>query len=143
MAAPDPLPTETATGARPDIPVFLSDDMGWSQPGFNGGREVPTPSMDRIASEGVKLTQFYVQPVCSPTRASLLTGLPGLTAPRADRNRIADLWPLARLAGLEALELGANRVLDLNPLAGLTRLRALRLEDNGLKELYPLAGWMP
>ncbi len=48
--------------------------MGWEQVGFNGGTQVPTPNIDRIASEGVKLTQFYVQPVCSPTRACLMTG---------------------------------------------------------------------
>ncbi|MDE0103017.1 MAG: arylsulfatase [Bryobacterales bacterium] len=59
---------------RPNFVVFLSDDMGWEQVGFNGGREVPTPNIDRIAREGVKLTQFYVQPVCSPTRACLMTG---------------------------------------------------------------------
>ncbi len=59
---------------RPNFVVFLSDDMGWEQVGFNGGKEVPTPNIDRIADEGVKLTQFYVQPVCSPTRACLLTG---------------------------------------------------------------------
>ena len=59
---------------RPNFVVFLSDDMGWEQVGFNGGKEVPTPNIDRIAAEGVKLTQFYVQPVCSPTRACLLTG---------------------------------------------------------------------
>lgn len=59
---------------RPNFVVFLSDDMGWAQVGFNGGKEVLTPNIDRIADEGVKLTQFYVQPVCSPTRACLLTG---------------------------------------------------------------------
>ena len=59
---------------RPNIVVFLSDDMGWGQPGFNGGTEVGTPSLDRIANEGVKLTQFYVVPSCWPTRASLLSG---------------------------------------------------------------------
>ena len=59
---------------RPNFVVFLSDDMGWEQVGFNGGQEVPTPNIDRIAAEGVKLTQFYVQPVCSPTRACLMTG---------------------------------------------------------------------
>ena len=58
----------------PNIVVFVSDDMGWGQPGFNGGTEVETPNMDRLADEGVKLTQFYVQPVCAPTRASLFTG---------------------------------------------------------------------
>ena len=66
--------TDAGADARPNILVFLSDDMGWRQPGFNGGTDVATPSMDRIAHEGVKLTQFYVQPACSPTRASLLTG---------------------------------------------------------------------
>ena len=66
--------TGEGTDTRPNILVFVSDDMGWGQPGFNGGTQVPTPNMDRIANEGVKLTQFYVHPVCSPTRASLLTG---------------------------------------------------------------------
>ena len=66
--------TDESPDTRPNILVFLSDDMGWGQPGFNGGTEVATPNMDRIADEGVKLTQFYVQPVCSPTRAALLTG---------------------------------------------------------------------
>ncbi len=66
--------TDDAAAPRPNIVVFLSDDMGWGQPGFNGGTEVATPHLDRIADEGVKLTQFYVQPVCAPTRASLFTG---------------------------------------------------------------------
>ena len=68
------LALHAQTPPRPNIVVFLSDDMGWEQVGFNGGAEVPTPNIDRIADEGVKLTQFYVQPVCSPTRACLLTG---------------------------------------------------------------------
>ena len=59
---------------RPNILLIVSDDMGWGQPGFNGGTEVLTPNMDRIAGEGIKLTQFYVQPQCAPSRASLLTG---------------------------------------------------------------------
>ena len=66
--------TDDGTAPRPNILVLVSDDMGRVQPGFNGGTEVTTPNMDRIADEGVKLTQFYVQPVCGPTRASLFTG---------------------------------------------------------------------
>ncbi|MDE0660390.1 MAG: sulfatase-like hydrolase/transferase [Gammaproteobacteria bacterium] len=58
----------------PNIVLFLSDDMGWGQPGFNGGDEVATPSIDRIAEEGIRLTQFYVAPVCTATRGALLTG---------------------------------------------------------------------
>lgn len=60
--------------SRPNIVLFLSDDMGWEQVGYNGGKEVPTPAIDSLAQDGVKLTQFYVQPVCSPTRACLMTG---------------------------------------------------------------------
>jgi len=59
---------------KPNMVIFLSDDMGWDQPGFQGGKAVPTPHLDRLAREGVRLTQFYVQSVCSPTRAALLTG---------------------------------------------------------------------
>ena len=63
-----------ATAPRPNIVLIIADDLGWGQPGFNGGTEVTTPNMDRIANEGVKLTQFYAQPQCAPTRAALLTG---------------------------------------------------------------------
>jgi len=59
---------------RPNIVILLSDDMGWGQPGYQGGTRVPTPNLDRLAREGVQLTQFYVQSVCTATRASLLTG---------------------------------------------------------------------
>ena len=59
---------------QPNIIVILSDDLSWSLPGFNGGKTVPSPNLDRLANEGVMLTQFYVQSVCSPTRASMLTG---------------------------------------------------------------------
>jgi arylsulfatase A-like enzyme/type 1 glutamine amidotransferase len=59
--------------ARPNIVVILSDDMHWHHPGFNGG-PVATPNLDRLAHEGIRMTQFYVHSVCSPTRAALLTG---------------------------------------------------------------------
>ncbi|MDP2997276.1 MAG: arylsulfatase [Bryobacterales bacterium] len=65
----------TPAGApRPNIVVLLSDDMGWEQVGLNGGKEVRTPNIDRIAREGLKMSQFYVQPVCTPSRSCLLTG---------------------------------------------------------------------
>ena len=66
--------TDASTETGPNIVLFLSDDLGWGQPGFNGGTEVETPNIDRIANEGVKLTQFYAQPVCTATRGALLTG---------------------------------------------------------------------
>ena len=62
------------TNARPNIIVILVDDMGWSDIGSYGG-EIPTPNLDALAARGVRFTQFYSTPRCSPTRASLLTGL--------------------------------------------------------------------
>lgn len=58
---------------KPNIVVFLADDMNWHYPGFNGG-PVATPNLDRLAKAGTRLTQFYVHSVCSPTRAAFLTG---------------------------------------------------------------------
>ncbi|HEX3872144.1 MAG TPA: arylsulfatase [Pirellulales bacterium] len=69
-----PSAVHAAPAQRPNIVIFLSDDMGWGQPGFQGGKDVATPNLDRIAREGVRLTQFYACSVCSPTRAALMTG---------------------------------------------------------------------
>lgn len=58
---------------KPNIVYFLADDLGWGDVGWHQG-EIRTPNLDRLASAGARLEQFYVQPVCSPTRAALLTG---------------------------------------------------------------------
>ncbi|HUR58724.1 MAG TPA: arylsulfatase, partial [Opitutaceae bacterium] len=63
-----------ATDAKPNIIVILSDDMGYSDLGCFGG-EINTPNLDRLASGGLRFTQFYNTARCCPTRASLLTGL--------------------------------------------------------------------
>lgn len=59
---------------KPNIAVILVDDMGYSDIGCYGG-EIPTPHLDRLASRGLRFTQFYNTARCSPSRASLLTGL--------------------------------------------------------------------
>lgn len=59
---------------RPNIVVILVDDMGYSDIGSFGG-EIPTPNIDALAARGLRYTQFYNAARCSPTRASLLTGL--------------------------------------------------------------------
>ena len=61
-------------GSRPNIIVMLADDMGWNEPGFNGGKAELTPHIDRLRKSGVSLNQFYVHAVCAPTRAAFLTG---------------------------------------------------------------------
>lgn len=70
------LGAELAASAdvRPNIVVILADDMGFSDIGCYGG-EIPTPSIDRLAREGLRFTQFYNTSRCCPSRASLLTGL--------------------------------------------------------------------
>jgi len=59
---------------RPNIIVILSDDMGYSDVGCYGG-EIETPTLDRLAANGLRYTRFYNTARCCPTRASLLTGL--------------------------------------------------------------------
>lgn len=69
---------------RPNIIIILADDMGWNDVGYHGS-EIRTPNIDRLAANGSELNRFYVNSVCSPTRASLLTGQTsmrlGITSP--------------------------------------------------------------
>lgn len=59
---------------RLNIVYLLVDDLGWSDCGFMGCRDIHTPQIDALASQGAILKSFYVQPVCSPTRACLMSG---------------------------------------------------------------------
>src|SRR4051794_28579720 len=68
------LPVSGAIG-RPNIIVFLADDVGYADLGCYGSTRHRTPNIDRLAAEGVRFTDFHANsPVCSPTRAALLTG---------------------------------------------------------------------
>ncbi len=58
----------------PNIVIIITDDQGWGDLSLHGNRNIYTPHLDRLASRGAQFTDFYVQPVCSPTRAELLTG---------------------------------------------------------------------
>lgn len=73
LAAGLGLGADLAAARPPNIVVLLADDLGHADVGFRGG-EIATPSIDRIAKEGVVLERYYVAPICSPTRAALLTG---------------------------------------------------------------------
>lgn len=59
--------------AATNLVVFVADDMGWGDVGYHGS-EIRTPSIDRLAAEGVALERFYTHPACSPTRGALMTG---------------------------------------------------------------------
>ncbi len=60
--------------SRPNIILIMTDDQGYGDVAFHGNPKIRTPNMDRLAREGVRFENFHVNPVCSPTRASLLTG---------------------------------------------------------------------
>lgn len=60
--------------AAPNIVVILADDLGWADLGCYGNTFNETPNIDRLAAEGLRFTQFYAGPVCSPTRANIQSG---------------------------------------------------------------------
>src|SRR5690606_8657296 len=65
LRAADGVPTAD----RPNIVIILADDLGWADPGCYGNTFNQTPRIDQLAGEGMRFTQFYAGPVCSPTRA--------------------------------------------------------------------------
>ena len=71
------FPAEPSFGGQanmPNILLILTDDQGWPTLGCYGGKIVPTPHLDRLATEGARFTDAYVAPQCTPTRAMLLSG---------------------------------------------------------------------
>lgn len=60
--------------APPHIVYIVADDLGWKDVGFHGSADIKTPNLDQLAAEGTRFDGFYVQPMCTPTRAALLTG---------------------------------------------------------------------
>ncbi|MEP0712683.1 arylsulfatase [Algoriphagus sp.] len=66
--------SETQESPKPNIILIVTDDQGWGDLGVNGNPYINTPNIDQLANQGVQFTRFYVNPVCSPTRAEILTG---------------------------------------------------------------------
>jgi arylsulfatase A-like enzyme len=63
-----------AASPKPNIVILVADDLGWADVGYHGEEVIRTPSLDRLAQEGAELDRFYATPICSPTRAALMTG---------------------------------------------------------------------
>lgn len=68
-----PVPALSQVIKKPNIIIILADDLGWGDVGFHGS-DIKTPNLDQLAREAVVLSRYYTAPVCSPTRAGLLTG---------------------------------------------------------------------
>ena len=66
--------THVSAAVRPNVILVMTDDQGYGEVGFHGNEVLKTPNLDRFAAEGTELTQFYVSPMCTPTRSSLMTG---------------------------------------------------------------------
>ena len=71
-----------AWAERPSVILVMTDDQGWAEVGFHGNDVLKTPNLDRFAAEGTELTNFYVSPMCTPTRSSLMTGLVAFGVPK-------------------------------------------------------------
>lgn len=74
IALPLAVRAQPAAASRPNIIHIVADDLGWKDVGFNGCTDIKTPNIDALAAGGAKLSQFYVQPMCTPTRAAIMTG---------------------------------------------------------------------
>ena len=97
--------TVEAAGKRPNILFIMADDLGWMDLACQGNKLVETPNIDRLARQGMRFTSAYAAaPVCSPTRAAVLTGqaparvhmtshLPGQFFPKDNRPQPADMVP--------------------------------------------------
>ena len=69
------LPAQAETRPGPNVVLFFTDDQGYADLSCQGHPTIRTPRLERLAAEGCKMTQFYVAaPLCSPSRAALLTG---------------------------------------------------------------------
>ncbi|WNH12700.1 sulfatase [Thalassobellus suaedae] len=75
---------------NPNILVIIADDAGWNDVGYNDS-EINTPNIDWLANNGIQLSRFYANPTCSPSRVSLLTGMPasriGIVAPISGKSK--------------------------------------------------------
>ncbi|WP_421694342.1 arylsulfatase B [Aestuariivirga sp.] len=67
------LPAAAAAKEPPNIVYIVADDLGWKDVGFHGS-DIQSPMLDALAKQGARFNQFYAQPMCTPTRAALMTG---------------------------------------------------------------------
>ncbi len=75
LASPQILSAEPAEGERPNIVLIMADDMGYETVTANGGESYSTPRLDRLSENGMRFTQAHAQPICTPSRVEIMTGI--------------------------------------------------------------------
>ncbi len=93
------LPAQATSTSPPNVVVIMTDDQGFGDFSYHGNPVLKTPGLDRLAAGSIRLTDFHVAPVCTPTRGQLLTGLDalrnGATNPTGRRILLKrDLWTM-------------------------------------------------
>ncbi|TFG78517.1 MAG: N-acetylgalactosamine 6-sulfate sulfatase [Flavobacteriales bacterium] len=112
------------TGTKPNIILIMADDQGWGDLSGSGNTNLKTPNIDAIAHNGVSFENFFVQPVCSPTRAELLTG-----------RHFPRLGVYETSAGGERMNLGETTLADIFKEAGY-KTAAYGKWHNGMQPPY-------
>jgi arylsulfatase A len=96
--------TPAPSVASPNVLLIMTDDLGYSDVGYTGNPIVRTPEIDRLARSAVTFSNFYVQPVCSPSRAALMTGRHPLRTGVVDTEGGVSVLPPAEVTIAEALK---------------------------------------
>jgi arylsulfatase A-like enzyme len=113
-----------ATAKKPNIILIMADDQGWGDLSSTGNIDISTPNIEAIRKNGTSLENFYVQPVCSPTRAELLTG-----------RHFTRLGVYRTSAGGERMNLGETTIAEVFKEAGY-RTAAYGKWHNGMQAPY-------
>ena len=104
-----------AIASQPNFVVIFTDDQGYGDLGCFGGQHVSTPRIDKMAAEGTKLTSFYVAaPVCTPSRAALMTG----SYPRRNDMAVGSKFPVLLSADTKGLHPDEVTIADVLKSAG-------------------------
>ena len=130
----------SSSGRPPNIVLILADDLGWGDLGVQGSRVLQTPNVDALAHEGIRLTDFYASaPVCTPSRAGLLTGRYPV------RTGLATVLSAANDTFLRAtmrrLAIGAGKLGTTDMIGGVSAVPGLPSSEITIAEALQLRGY--
>jgi arylsulfatase len=135
MTVADATVFEQTPGSRPNIVLIFPDNLGWGEVGVYGSvRGVPTPRIDRLAAEGMRLTNFNVEYSCTVSRAALLTGRYAIRSGAAQNSGIT-LWEETIAEGLKSVGY-ATALYGKWHLGGTNWVKGRAPTDQGFDEWY-------